>query len=177
MHTRNFLLVSLLAALYGCQPEAPKQEAAAPAPAPAPTQQAAPAATENAAQPAAETESAQVEPAQSADAPVAASEANEPAAEPKPIEKSEPAMPEAEIMALAKKSNCLACHAIDKKLVGPAWKDVAAKYRGDAGAEAMLMDKIAKGSKGVWGPMAMPAQPMVSEADRRILAKFVLSLK
>ncbi|HYR05748.1 MAG TPA: c-type cytochrome [Gallionella sp.] len=91
--------------------------------------------------------------------------------------KSEPVVSEAEAMQLAKKSNCLACHAIDKKVVGPAWKDVAAKYRGDAEAETKLMNKIAKGGSGVWGAMIMPPSPQVSEADRKTLARFVLSLK
>lgn len=80
-------------------------------------------------------------------------------------------------MQLAKKSNCLACHAVDKKVVGPAWKDVAAKYRGDETAEARLMNKIAKGGRGVWGVVTMPPNPQVSEANRKILAKFILSLR
>lgn len=80
-------------------------------------------------------------------------------------------------MQLAKKSGCLTCHAIDKKSVGPKWKDVAAKYRGDAGAEAKLDEKIAKGSSGVWGSIPMPAHPKLAEADRKTLVKFVLSLE
>ncbi|HEU0282924.1 MAG TPA: c-type cytochrome, partial [Gallionella sp.] len=88
--------------------------------------------------------------------------------------KAEPAVSEADALQLAKKNNCLACHAIDKKVVGPAWKDVAAKYRGDAGAEARLMNKIAKGGSGVWGATMMPPSPQVSEADRKTLARFVL---
>lgn len=87
------------------------------------------------------------------------------------------AVSETDALALAKKYNCLACHAIDKKVVGPAWKDVALKYRGDATAQAHLVSKIATGGKGVWGSMAMPAHPQISEADRSTLAKFVLSLK
>lgn len=109
--------------------------------------------------------------------PVAKVEPAPVAAEAKPEAKSELAVSEADAMQLAKKSNCLACHAIDKKVVGPGWKDVAAKYRGDAGAEAKLMNKIAKGGGGVWGAMMMPPSPQVSEADRKILARFVLSLK
>lgn len=80
-------------------------------------------------------------------------------------------------LALAKKSNCLSCHAIDKKLVGPAWKDVAVKYRGDTGAEARLMNKVAQGGAGVWGTMPMPAHPQLKEADRKTLVKFVLNLQ
>jgi len=98
-----------------------------------------------------------------------------PAAEAKPEMKA--AMSDADALVLAKKNGCLVCHAIDKKVVGPAWKDVAAKYRGDAGAEARMMEKIAKGGSGVWGSIAMPPNPRLSEADRQALAKFVLSLK
>ena len=103
-----------------------------------------------------------------------------PVAKPEPAVKPEvkvAALSEAEGLALAKKSNCLTRHAIDKKVVGPAWKDVAAKYRGDAGAEERLPNVIAKGGRGNWGGMAMPANPQVNEADRRSLARFVLSLK
>jgi len=78
---------------------------------------------------------------------------------------------------LAKKNNCLACHSVDKKVVGPAYKDVAAKYAGDAGAEARLAKKIREGGTGVWGKIPMPANPKVSEADADSLAKWVLSLK
>lgn len=192
MRTQNILLASLLAVLYGCQPEVPAQQAAAPASVPppvaqapaapasasaavaAPVQQAAPVAAAKAGQSAAE-KPAQAAPAPAAAAPVAKVE--QVAAEAKPEAKSEPAVSEADALQLAKKSNCLACHAIDKKVVGPAWKDVAAKYRGDAGAEARIMDKIAKGGSGVWGVMVMPPSPQVSEADRKTLARFVLSLK
>ena len=78
--------------------------------------------------------------------------------------------------ALANKSGCLACHAVDKKIVGPAYRDVAEKYRGDKGAEAKLVDKVKKGSVGVWGPIAMPPNN-VSDADAHSLVKWVLSLK
>jgi cytochrome c len=108
-------------------------------------------------------------------APAAAMANPAPAAEAKPEAKA--MLSEADVLALAKKNGCMVCHAIDKKVVGPAWKDVAAKYRGDAGAEARLMDKIAKGGSGVWGSIAMPPNPKLSEADRRALAAFVLSLK
>lgn len=78
---------------------------------------------------------------------------------------------------LAKKSNCTACHAIDKKVVGPAWKAVADKYRGDAGAKAKLVPKMIKGGGGVWGAMPMPASPKLSEADSATLVDFILGLK
>ncbi len=77
---------------------------------------------------------------------------------------------------LADKKNCLACHAIAQKVVGPALKDVAAKYAGQADAAAMLAGKIQKGSSGVWGDMAMPAND-VTAAEAKTLADWVLSLK
>ncbi|MDZ4129721.1 MAG: cytochrome C', partial [Hydrogenophaga sp.] len=67
--------------------------------------------------------------------------------------------------ALAKSKNCMACHATDKKLVGPSYKDVAKKYAGDAKAVDMLATKIIKGGSGVWGAIPMPANTQVSEAD------------
>lgn len=76
---------------------------------------------------------------------------------------------------LAKSKNCMACHGVDKKLVGPAFKDVAAKYKGDKEAVAKLSQSIAKGSTGKWGPIPMPANA-VSDADASALAKWVLSL-
>jgi len=78
---------------------------------------------------------------------------------------------------LAKAKNCLACHAVDKKLVGPAYKDVAAKYAGDKGAAARLAKKIREGGVGVWGQVPMPANPQVSEAEAKTLANWVLSAK
>lgn len=80
-------------------------------------------------------------------------------------------------MKLAKEIGCLSCHSIDKKLLGPAWKNVAAIYRDNPAAEAILMSKIAKGGSGVWGKIAMPAYPDLSEAKNRTLVKFILSLK
>ncbi len=81
-----------------------------------------------------------------------------------------------EMPSLAKKNNCTACHAIDRKVLGPAWMDVAKKYKGDKGAEARLVAKVEKGGSGVWGPLAMPPQPAVKDADARELVKFILSL-
>ncbi len=78
---------------------------------------------------------------------------------------------------LAKNHACLACHAVDKKLVGPAYKDVAAKYRGDAGAEAKLIEKVKKGSQGTWGQVPMPPNSSVPDADVRALVKWILSQK
>lgn len=77
---------------------------------------------------------------------------------------------------IARKNECNACHAIDKKVVGPAWMDVARKYKGDATAKARLTTKILKGGGGVWGAMPMPGNPKLSEADAAMLASFVLGL-
>jgi cytochrome c len=78
---------------------------------------------------------------------------------------------------LAKKNACTACHAVDKKLVGPAFKEVAAKYRGDPKAEAMLVEKVKKGGVGVWGQVPMPPNSQVKDEDVKTLVKWVLSLK
>jgi len=78
--------------------------------------------------------------------------------------------------ALAKKKNCLACHAVDKKVVGPAYKDIAAKYAGQ-NAAPKLATKIMKGGSGVWGAIPMPANPQVNQAEAETLVKWVLSLK
>ena len=78
--------------------------------------------------------------------------------------------------ALAKAKNCMACHAIDKKLVGPAYKDVAAKYKGDKAAVATLAAKIKAGGKGNWGEVPMPPNN-VTEAEAKELATWVLAQK
>ncbi len=82
----------------------------------------------------------------------------------------------ADMPAVAKKNNCTNCHTIDKKLVGPAWSDVAKKYKGDATAAAKLSDKVAKGGTGVWGAVPMPPNPQVNPADMKELIGFVLGL-
>lgn len=79
--------------------------------------------------------------------------------------------------ALAKKHSCNACHAMDKKMVGPAYKDVAAKYRGDAKAEAMLAEKVKKGGVGNWGQVPMPPNAALKDDEAKTLVKWVLSLK
>ena len=79
--------------------------------------------------------------------------------------------------ALAKKHNCLVCHSVDKKVVGPAYKDVAAKYRNDKTAEAKLDEKVKKGGVGVWGQVPMPPNSTVPDADIKALVKWILSLK
>jgi len=78
---------------------------------------------------------------------------------------------------LAKAKNCLACHAIDKKLVGPAYKDIAAKYAQDKEAATKLAKKIREGGSGVWGQIPMPPNPQVSADEAATLAKWVLTIK
>ncbi|WP_027013721.1 c-type cytochrome [Comamonas composti] len=79
--------------------------------------------------------------------------------------------------ALAQSKNCMACHAVDKKLVGPSYKEVATKYAGQKDAADKLAAKIVKGGSGVWGPVPMPANPQVSEAEAKKLVAWVLSQK
>jgi cytochrome c len=80
-------------------------------------------------------------------------------------------------LALAQKSGCTACHSVDKKIVGPAYKDVAAKYRGDKSAEAKLITKVEKGGSGVWGQIPMPPNTQVKPEDVKKLVEWILSLK
>lgn len=81
----------------------------------------------------------------------------------------------AKAKALAQSKNCFACHAMDKKLVGPSYMDVAKKYKGDAGAEANLVKKIINGGGGVWGTIPMPPNP-VKEDEAKLLAEWILSM-
>jgi len=78
---------------------------------------------------------------------------------------------------LAQKKSCLACHAADKKLVGPSYKDVAAKYAGQKDAVAKLAEKIQKGGVGAWGQVPMPANPQVNAEEAKQLATWVMSAK
>jgi len=78
---------------------------------------------------------------------------------------------------LARQSNCLKCHAVDRKKEGPAYKDVAAKYKGDATAVAKLTEKVKKGGSGVWGPVPMPPNAQVSDADAKKMVELILALK
>ena len=80
-------------------------------------------------------------------------------------------------LALASKNNCLACHQVDKKLVGPAYKDIAAKYKGDKTAEAKLVKKVKEGGKGVWGEIPMPPNAQVKDEDIKAIVHWVLELK
>jgi len=214
MKKLNLLLLSLLTALCGCQPETPAKQVSAPVAEPAaasaptgaagssvtavesapvqaaadvvekavkrtvpPATSAKPAVSEEVSKPAvAEKPASAPAVAVAKVAPVEVAQVAAPAAEPaRPDAKA--AVSEAAALALAKKNNCLVCHAVDKKVVGPAWKDVAAKYRGDAKAEAYLVNKIARGGSGAWGSMPMPANTQISETERRTLARFVLNLR
>ena len=78
--------------------------------------------------------------------------------------------------ALAQKSACMSCHQVAKKVVGPALKDVAKKYKGDAEAETHLISVIKKGGKGVWGPVPMPPHPQVSDDNAKKLAAWILAM-
>ncbi len=79
--------------------------------------------------------------------------------------------------ALAKAKNCMACHQVDKKVVGPAYKEVAAKYKGDAKAPAMLAEKVIKGGSGTWGAVPMPPNATVTPDEAKKLVAWVLSQK
>ena len=78
---------------------------------------------------------------------------------------------------LAQKKNCMACHAVDKKVLGPAYKDVAAKYAGQKDAVDKLAAKVVKGGTGVWGNIPMPANPQVNDAEAKQLVQWILTVK
>ena len=78
-------------------------------------------------------------------------------------------------MDLARKNACMSCHAEDKKVVGPSYKEVAAKYKGDKTAEAKLIKKVKEGGGGVWGPVPMPPNPQVKDEDAKTLVRWVLA--
>ena len=78
-------------------------------------------------------------------------------------------------MALATSKNCMACHAVDKKLVGPSYKDIATKYAGQADAADKLAGKVVKGGSGAWGPVPMPANAQINDADAKKLVAWILA--
>ena len=78
---------------------------------------------------------------------------------------------------LAQKKNCMACHAVDKKVLGPAYKDVAAKYAGQKDAVDKLAVKVVKGGTGVWGNIPMPANPQVNDTEAKQLVQWILTVK
>ncbi|RZL89408.1 MAG: c-type cytochrome [Variovorax sp.] len=80
-------------------------------------------------------------------------------------------------LAMATSKNCMSCHAVERKVLGPSFKEIAAKYKDDKAATDRLAAKIIKGGSGVWGPLSMPANPQVSEADAKKLAAWVLTAK
>jgi cytochrome c len=153
------LLISpLVLLLSACQPDTPAKQAAS-----VPADAVSPAASQPmaASQPVVQT------------VPVA-----KPAVETNPEAKPAAASTGGDELALAQKSGCLTCHAIDKKLVGPAWRAVATKYRGQKDAEAKLAAKVAKGGSGVWGSIPMPPNaPRIKDNDIKTLVHFILSLK
>lgn len=79
--------------------------------------------------------------------------------------------------ALAQKNACMSCHGVDKKIVGPAYQEVAKKYAGDKTAKDRLVAKVKAGGKGVWGPVPMPPNPNLKDEDAEKLVKWILSLK
>ncbi|MBC3830834.1 c-type cytochrome [Undibacterium amnicola] len=78
---------------------------------------------------------------------------------------------------LAKSKNCMSCHSVDAKILGPSFKDIAKKYAGDKTAEAKLATKVMKGGSGVWGAIPMPANAQVNDAEAKTLVKWILSVK
>jgi cytochrome c len=82
-----------------------------------------------------------------------------------------------DVQKLLKDKACLSCHTVDKKLIGPAYKEVAAKYRSRKDADVYLTKKIREGSTGVWGPVPMPPNTTVSEGDAKAMAKWIMSQK
>lgn len=86
-----------------------------------------------------------------------------------------PLLQAADPAGLARNNGCMACHMVEKKIVGPAFKDVAAKYKGDAAASAALMKKVKAGGSGVWGPVPMPPNAAVSDDDVKAIVDWVLT--
>ncbi|MGE5104745.1 MAG: c-type cytochrome [Betaproteobacteria bacterium] len=82
-----------------------------------------------------------------------------------------------ELEDMMKKNGCNACHSEDKKVIGPSYKDVAAKYKGDPNAVAKLTEKVKKGGSGVWGPVPMPPNTQVKDADVKKMVELILALK
>jgi len=78
---------------------------------------------------------------------------------------------------LAQKKNCMACHAVASKLIGPSFKEIAAKYAGQADVVPKLTEKVIKGGAGVWGAVPMPANPQVTEAEAKQLVQWILTTK
>lgn len=159
------LAVIAAVALIGCSKEAPPPPRVEAAPTPAPAAAAPAAVAPVAAAPAAAVTSDSTAPAVS---PGSAATAN-PAAAPA-------AMASAPTVAgkdLAAKSGCLACHAVDKKLIGPSYQDIAKKYT--ASDEAMLIAKVKAGGKGVWGPIPMPPNAAVKDEDVKALVSWILA--
>jgi cytochrome c5 len=115
--------------------------------------------------------------APAAAAPAVAAAAPAPAQAPAPPQTAQAAPAGASAEQLLQKSGCIACHAVDKKIVGPGFKEVAAKYAGDKDALEKLTKKVKAGGAGAWGQIAMPPHPQLSDADIQAMVKYVLALK
>lgn len=81
----------------------------------------------------------------------------------------------AKVNDILKTNNCLACHSVDTKVVGPSYKEIAAKYKGDADEAAQMATRIKKGSSGVWGPIPMPPNPGISEEDVKTVVDWIMA--
>ncbi len=148
IHIRALLISIMIVLLYGCQPDTPSKQAES-----LPASAESPAVSEVKAVP-------------------------QSAAQPATLAKPAVTSTKIDARALAQKSGCFTCHTINKKLVGPAWNDIAAKYRGQKDAEAKLIYKVAKGGKGVWGKLPMPPNsPKINDSDIKTLVRFILSLE
>jgi cytochrome c len=116
-------------------------------------------------------------PAPAAPAAVAAPATAPPAAAPAPPAKPAGPLDMNSALAMMQKDGCIACHNVDKKIVGPAYQDVAAKYKGDTGALAKLTQKVKAGGSGVWGSIPMPPNSFVPDDDIKALVSWILTLK
>lgn len=86
------------------------------------------------------------------------------------------AVADAAVMELARSAGCLTCHSMDTKMAGPSFQDIAARRKGEAGAEDILVEAVKKGSSGIYGPIPMPPSPAVSLEDTRRMVQYILSL-
>ncbi len=156
------------------EPPAPAATASAATP-PAATASAAPAATAPA--PSSSTTTAAAAPSAAGATPAGATPAGATPAAPSSSATASGPLDLAAAQAMMQKDGCGACHAVDKKVVGPAYQDVAAKYRGDTGALARLTQKVKAGGVGVWGPVPMPPNSWVADGDIQALVTWILALK
>ena len=119
---------------------------------------------------------AEAAPAPAAESAPAATEAAAAPAEAAPAAAAAPAAPSGDVLAVATSSGCMACHQIETKVVGPAYKEVAAKYKGDATAVDTLVAKVKAGGVGTWGQIPMPPNAHVSDENIRVVVEWILSM-